>query len=108
MNNQTPERKTDIAAIDYTERYKTDDDGYRWVMLEEAKKQYTILEQQIEQLQAELDSIKAEKNALPISEFVDDLYDRPPIYTTRGQPPNNGWSLRRKGVIIWEGVDQNG
>lgn len=30
---------TDIICIPYTDRYKTDADGYRWVMLEEAKKQ---------------------------------------------------------------------
>lgn len=48
--------KTDISEIPYHKRYKTDDDGYRWVMLEESKNQIAILQSEMDELKEQLEN----------------------------------------------------
>ena len=46
--------KTDISHVPYTERYKTDDNGYRWILLEEAKREIKERVERIKELESAL------------------------------------------------------
>jgi hypothetical protein len=60
-----PDINTDIRGIKYTDRYRTDEKGRRWVMLEQAKIEIKSLEEENEKLKRLNDSAQsARKDAV--------------------------------------------